>query len=104
MDDLMQIRERLVETTARSKSNEKRLDEVEQEMKENRSLTEAIRELAVETKYMREDLNQVISRIGKLENKDATASEEKWEKFKWAVLVAVIGIISGFLAAQLGLK
>ena len=64
----------------------------------------AIRELAVETKYMREDLNDTISRLKKLEHRDM----DKWEKFKWAILVALIsatvGILIGYLATTAGLK
>lgn len=53
---------------------------------------------------MREDLNNTVSRLEKLEHRDM----DKWEKFKWAILVALIsatvGILIGYLATTTGLK
>ena len=83
----------LARVDSRSKSNTTRLDEHDETLKENTSLVVAIRELAVETKYMREDLNKTIQRITKLEEKDAS----KWDKFKWAIVVALIGFVVGNL-------
>lgn len=90
----------VVKVEERAKSNTKRLDEVEAEMKETSSLVTAIKELAVETKYMRTDLNETIQRFTKLEGKDA----DKWEKFKWLLLTGTVTIILGFIALQIGLK
>lgn len=90
----------LAKAEERAKSNTKRLDDVDAELKENNSLIGAIKELAVETKYMREDLNQTMRRIEKLEGKDA----EKWDKFKWLVMAGVITLVLGFIAVQIGLK
>jgi hypothetical protein len=84
----------------RAKSNTKRINEVEAEQKENNSLIGAIKELAIETKYMRSDLNETISRLSKLEGKDA----EKWDKFKWLIVAGLVTIVLGFIAVQVGLK
>lgn len=84
----------------RSKSNTKRLDEVQKEQKETTEMVVAIKELATETKYMREDLNKTIERLDKLENKD----RDKWDKFKWLLVAGVVTIVLGFLAVQVGLK
>lgn len=91
---------RLTEAEDRSKSNTKRLNEHEKELKENNALISAIKELAVETKYMREDLNETISRLDKLENKDGG----KWEKFKWLLVTTIVPLLIGFLAGSIGLK
>lgn len=90
----------LAKVEERAKSNTKRLDEFDTVMKENNSLVAAIKELAVETKYMRSDLNETIQRLSKLEGRDA----EKWDRFKWLILAGTITIILGFLALQLGFK
>jgi chromosome segregation ATPase len=90
----------LTKTDERSKSNTKRLDEVEADLKENTNLIISIKELATETKYMREDLNKTIERLDKLENKDA----DKWDKFKWLLVAGSVTIILGFIAIQIGLK
>ena len=57
------------------RSNSHRLDEHDEAIKEQNSLIAAIKELAVETKYMREDLNSTIKRLDKLESQDG----EKWK-------------------------
>ena len=90
---------RLTEVDARSKSNTKRLDEHDKAIKENSALIGAIKELATEGKYMREDLNDTIERLNKLENKDG----EKWEKFKWLLVAGLVTIVLGSLAVQVGL-
>lgn len=90
----------LTKVEERSKSNTKRLDEIEADMKENNNLIIAIKELATETKYMREDLNKTIERLDKLENKNS----DKWDKFKWLLVAGLVTIILGFIAVQIGLK
>lgn len=92
--------ERLAHVEERSKSNTHRLDEHDEEIKENTNLIGAIKELAVETKYMRADLNETIQRLNKLENKDG----DKWEKFKWLIVAGLVTIVLGYLAVQVGLK
>ena len=68
---------RLTEVEQRAKSNTRRIDKHDQEIKENNNLIGAIKELATEVKYMRADLNDTIERLNKLEGKDS----DKWEKF-----------------------
>lgn len=94
------IEHRLTTVEDRSNSNTKRLNEHDAKLKENSALIGAIKELAVETKYMREDLNETISRLDKLENKDG----EKWDKFKWLLVAGLVTIVLGYLAISLGLK
>ena len=62
---------RLTQVEQRSKSNTIRIDEHDKEIKENNALIGAIKELATEVKYMREDLNDTIERLNKLEGKDS---------------------------------
>jgi chromosome segregation ATPase len=90
----------LTRVEERGKSNTTRLNEVDAELKENNSLVSAIKELAIETKYMRTDLNETIQRLAKLEGKDA----EKWDKFKWLLVAGLVTIVLGFIAVQVGLK
>lgn len=91
---------RLTEVESRAKSNTRRLDEHDDAIEKNNELIGAIKELAVETKYMRADLNETMSRLAKLEDKDS----DKWEKFKWLVIAGVVTVVLGFLAASVGLK
>lgn len=91
---------RLTEVEQRAKSNTIRIDEHDQEIKENNNLIGAIKELATEVKYMRADLNDTIERLNKLEGKD----NDKWEKFKWLLVAGLVTIVLGSLAVQVGLK
>ena len=91
---------RLTEVEQRAKSNTIRIDEHDQEIKENNNLIGAIKELATEVKYMRADLNDTIERLNKLEGKDS----DKWEKFKWLLVAGLVTIVLGSLAVQVGLK
>lgn len=103
MDDtekFLEIERRLTIIDQRSKSNTKRLDEHDDEIKENSNLIGAIKELATEVKYMRENLNETIARLNKLENRD----NNKWEKFKWLIVAGLTTILLGYLAVTLGLK
>ena len=90
---------RLTEVEDRSKSNTKRLNEHDEAIKENGELIGAIKELAIETKYMREDLNKTIDRLDKLESQGS----DKWDKFKWLIVTALVSIILGYIAVQIGL-
>lgn len=91
---------RLTEVEQRAKSNTIRIDEHDQEIKENNNLIGAIKELATEVKYMRADLNDTIERLNKLEGKDS----DKWEKLKWLLVAGLVTIVLGSLAVQVGLK
>ena len=99
-EKLLEIENRLTKVEARAESNTHRLDEHDEAIKENSNFIGAIKELATETKYMREDLNETIARLNKLESKDG----DKWDKFKWLIVAGLVTIILGYLAVQLGLK
>lgn len=96
----IQLEHRLTEAEDKIKSAIKRLDEHDNVLKQNSELIGAIKELAVETKYMRSDLNDTISRLDVLESKGG----DKWEKFKWLIIAGVITIVLGYLAVSVGLK
>lgn len=96
--------ERLIETEQRSKSNMKRLDEVEAEVKENRELTIAVKEIATEMKHLREEQTDMNKRLKIIEEKPVKEYEETKSKIKWQIIGFVLGIILMFLAFKLGLK
>lgn len=104
MDDtaekFIELTRQITEVDQRCKSNTKRLNEHDEEIKENSNLIGAIKELATEVKYMREDLNETIARLNKLESKDS----DKWEKFKWLIIAGVVTLTLGYLYASIGLK
>lgn len=95
---------KLQETEDRSKSNTKRIDELEQEVKENRELTVAVKEIATEMKHLRQDQADMNNRLKKIEEKPIKEYEETKAKVKWQIIGFVLGIILMFLAFKLGLK
>lgn len=98
-EEKVAIEHRLTDIDNRSRSNTKRLDEHDKQIKENHDLIGSIKELAVETKYLREDLNETIKRLDKMENKDI----DKWEKFKWLIVAGLVTIVLGYLAVSVGI-
>jgi len=99
-EDIKEFEHRFTELEQREKSNTHRIEECESAIKENSNLISAIKELAVEVKYMRVDLNETIERLNKLESKDGN----KWEKFKWLIVAGLVTIILGYLAVSVGLQ
>ena len=99
-EEKVALEHRITELESRSKSNTLRLDEHALALKDNSELIGTIKELVIETKYMREDLNDLTSWREKLESQN----DGKWEKFKWHILTSIITIVISYLAVNLGLK
>lgn len=99
-EEKLDFEHRLTDIEARARNNTKRIDEHDEAIKENSNLIGAIKELAIETKYMREDLNETMSRLDKLENKGG----DTWEKFKWLIVAGLVSIILSYLAVSVGLQ
>lgn len=95
--------ERLITTEDRSKSNTKRLDEVEQEVKENRELTVAVKEIATEIKHLREEQSSMNERLKIIEEKPFKEYESTKHDVKKQIVTFILGIILCFIAMKLGL-
>lgn len=94
-----------------------RLNSIEASVKDFSEVVIAIKELAIETKYMREDVNKHNDRLERLEAKGIDSSNEdlrrqnaelqkqadKWERFKWLLVAALITLIVGIIATALKL-
>lgn len=94
--------ERLVETEQISKSNSKRIDEIEAEVKENRELTVAVKEIATEMKHMREEQNKMNERLKIIEEKPVKEYEETKSQVKKQVISFFVGIILTAIAFVFG--
>ena len=94
---------KLVEVEQRSKSNMKRLDDVEAEVKENRELTVAVKEIATEMKHLREEQTDMNKRLKIIEEKPIKEYENTRHDIKKQIISFVLGIILMFLAFKLGL-
>ena len=85
--------EKVAHLEEREKSNTIRLNEVEQEIKENRELTIAVKEIATEMKHLREEQSNMNDRLKIIEEKPA----KNWDK----IITTLIGTVDGALAGGL---
>lgn len=95
--------ERITEADQRSKSNTKRLDEVEKEIKEIRDLTISVKEIATEMKHMREEQTNMNERLKVIEEKPLKEYEDTKKQIRNYVLVFILGVVLSFIAVKLGL-
>lgn len=99
-----EIIEKVAHIEERAKSNTKRLDEVEQEVKENRELTVAVKEIATEMKHLREEQSSMNERLKIIEEKPIKEYENTKHDIKKQVVTFILGIILCFIAMKLGLR
>ena len=99
-----EIIERIVQTEQSTKSAHHRIDEVETEIKENRELTVAVKEIATEMKYLREEQASMNKRLKEIEDKPLKEYEDTKKAISKQIISFVIGIILTFIAFKLGLK
>lgn len=89
----------LTETTARSKSNTKRLDEVEAEQKEMKSLVSAVEVIATKQETMNENLSEMKSDIKEMKDKPA----KKWDSVVDKVIMTILGAVILYIMAKIGM-
>lgn len=96
--------EKVAHLEEREKSNTKRINEIEAEVKENRELTIAVKEIATEMKYLREEQNKMNERLKIIEEKPIKDYEETKKQVKKQVISFIIGIVLTAIAFALGLS
>lgn len=92
--------ELLIETSERSKSNTKRLDNDEKKIEDIHRLALSIETLATEVKMMREDMNKMDARVLAIEDKPNKKLDLIWGY----VVSAIIGGVIGYVLLKLGFK
>ncbi len=92
--------EKLQEIEDRSKSNLKRLDKLESKVEDIHNLTISVKEIANETKLMREDMNKIDKRVIAIEEKPS----KRIEQIISYILSALICGLVGYFLAKIGLK
>ena len=73
--DINQLSERLIKLEERAKSNTTRLNEHDKKLENIHDLTVAVKEVAMETRATREDVNDMNSRLKNIEEKPG----KNWE-------------------------
>lgn len=84
---------KLVEVEQRSKSNTKRIDKIDKQIEEMRELMQTVASLTTEIKYMREEFNEGLSRITRLEQKPV----ENYNKIVMYIITTILGALLGAL-------
>lgn len=88
--------ERLVQVEQRSKSNTKRIDEHDEKLEDIHDLTYAVKELANETKLMREDVNNLNNRVANIESEPAQEYKDIKKNIRNQIITFILGaILSG---------
>ena len=87
----------LVEASQSAKSAHHRLDKIETDIGEIKELTIAVKEIAMETKATREDVNDMNSRLKDVENKPA----KNWENLSKTILTRNCNSSSGLFFGKI---
>ena len=98
MDEKEIIRE-LTETTARSKSNTKRIDKLEETQEEIRSLATSTAVMAERLGTVESNVTEIKETVTEMKDKPGKKWDTVTEKILWAFLAAVIT----FLLSRIGM-
>ena len=82
-----------------AKSNKRRIDALEEEQKEIRNLTNAVSQMAVQQKNMRDDLVEMKNDVKQIREKPG----KRWETAADKVLTLVIAAVVAWMLGQIGL-
>lgn len=85
--------------TDEDKRQNRRIDELEETVRQIGDLTASVKELAVSMKNMTKVQEQQGNDIEELKNRDG----EMWRKVTGYVITAVVGIVVGFIFTQIGM-
>ena len=91
----LQHEESLTKVEERSKSNTKRLDEVDRRLDAQDKLVESVSTLAANQKHMEGDVKEIKADVKTLASKPGKRWDAIVDKIVWAVLAAVIAYILG---------
>lgn len=86
---------RLTEIEARSKSNTKRLDDLEERQSNLETLASSVSALAAREERMEDDVKEIKADVKTLTEKPAKRWDAVVDKIVWAVLAALIAFMLG---------
>ena len=93
------IEHRLTSVEDRSKSNTKRLDEMEKRQNDLDALVGTVKVLADREERVEEDVKEIKSDVKTLTNKPA----KKWDNLVNQIVYLVVAAIVGFVLAKIGM-
>lgn len=86
---------RLTEVEARSKSNTKRLDDVERRQDNLDNLVSSVATMAKEQEHIKDDVTEIKTDVKELADKPGKRWDSIVDKSIWAVLAAMIAFLLG---------
>lgn len=89
---------RLTEVEARTKSNTKRLDDMEKRQDDLETLASSVSALAAREERVENDVKEIKADVKSLASKPG----KKWESMEEKILLTIVSGLIGFLMAQLG--
>lgn len=90
---------RLTETESRSKSNTKRLDEMEKRQNDLADLVSTVKVLAEKEARVEKDVGDIKEAVEDIKSKPG----KRWEGIVEKTITTLVGLLIGFLAAKIGL-
>lgn len=90
---------RMTEIDARSKSNTKRIDEMEKRQDDLAELVSTVKVLALREAKVENDVEEIKNDIKSLTNKPA----QRWENLIDKTITTIVAALIGFLMAKIGL-
>ena len=93
------VEHRLTEVEARSKSNTKRIDEVEKRQDDLDDLVTTVKDLATREENVESDVKEIKKDVKDLTGRSGKRWDDLVDKIVWALAAAAIG----FILAQIGL-
>lgn len=97
MDD----KELLARVDESTKSAHKRIDRLEETIKDIRKLTFGVKEIATEVKLMRSDVNKLEERVGSIEREPSEEYKDIKKQIRNSILSVVIGTVLGAIITLL---
>ena len=94
----MEYEHRLTEVEDRTKSNTKRIADIEKRQNDLDELVSTVKVLAVREENVEIDVKEIKSDVKSLTNKPA----QRWEAVVEKVILVVVAAIVGFILAQFG--
>ncbi|MBR3936070.1 MAG: hypothetical protein IKJ57_05930 [Oscillospiraceae bacterium] len=83
-----------------AKSNKRRIDSLEEEQKELRNLTNAVSQMVIEQKNMRDDLTEMKDDVKQIKEKPG----KRWDVAAEKVLTLVIAAVVAWMLTRVGIR
>lgn len=99
MEQKLDMEHRVTAVEERSKSNTRRIEEMEKRQDDLEMLASSVSALAIREERMESDVKEIKADVKTLASKPA----KKWESMEEKVLLAFVAAMVGFILAQVGL-